>query len=364
MVEQFPIERFRVSAYKIPTDFPESDGTLAWDSTTLILVELFSAGKSGLGYTYGHESVAFLIKDYLAKQVTGKNTLTIGSIWLELYQSIRNLGNTGLGTMAISAIDMAMWDLKAKIIELPLSLLVNAYHTSVPIYGSGGFTSYSIEQLQAQLSGWISEGISRVKIKIGREPKYDLQRVQAAREAIGENAELYVDANGAYTRQQALWFAEAMSDFKVNWFEEPVIAEDLEGLGFIKQRTPAGMEIAAGEYNYNLHDFKNMLEAQAVDVLQADATRCGGFTGFLNAAALSEAAHIPFSSHTAPQLHAHIALAVPNFKTLEYFHDHVRIENMLFDGVLKPKNGALQPDLFRPGLGLEFKRKDAEKYAL
>ncbi len=363
-MEHIPVVRLNVSAYKIPTDFPESDGTFAWDSTTLVLVELFAADQYGLGYTYAHESVALLIKDYLAKRVIGKNALEIGSIWIELQNAIRNLGNSGLGTMAIAALDMALWDLKAKIIELPVCLLMNAYHTAIPIYGSGGFTSYPLEKLQEQLRGWVAEGINSVKIKIGREPEQDLQRIQAAREAIGDAVELYVDANGAYTRKQALWFADAMADFNVSWFEEPVVAQDLEGLRFIKERAPADMEIAAGEYNFNLHEVDSMLKAQAVDVLQADATRCGGYTGFLQAATLSEAAHIPFSAHTAPQIHAHVCTAVQNFKNLEYFHDHVRIENMLFAGVLQPKKGMLYPDLSQPGLGLEFKHQDAKKYGI
>jgi len=164
-------------------------------------------------------------------------------------------------------------DLKARLLDLPLITLLGAVRANVPVYGSGGFTSYSMAQLQEQLGGWVADGISRVKMKIGRQPASDLDRVRAAREAIGPGAELFVDANGAYTRKQALATACAFTEFDVSWFEEPVSSDDLDGLRLLRDRAPAGMEIAAGEYGYDLFYFRRMLEAGAVDVLQADATR-------------------------------------------------------------------------------------------
>jgi L-alanine-DL-glutamate epimerase-like enolase superfamily enzyme len=233
----------------------------------------------------------------------------------------------------------------------------------VPIYGSGGFTSYSREQLTGQLSRWVEEdGCSWVKMKVGTEPERDPLRVKTARAAVG-SAGLFVDANGAYARKQALDFAERFTEFDVSWFEEPVSSDDLEGLRLMRDRAPAHMEIAAGEYGYEPFYFRRMLEAGAVDVLQADATRCCGITGFLRAAALADAHAIPLSAHTAPALHLHACCAAPRLRHIEWFHDHVRIEHMLFDGAPIPKNGMISPDLSRPGLGLEFKRKDAERFA-
>ena len=199
-------------------------------------------------------------------------------------------------------------------------------------------------------------------MKVGTHPDQDLDRVRAARQAIGPRAELFVDANGAYSRKQALAFAEAFTEFGVSWFEEPVSADDLAGLHFLRDRAPAGMEIAAGEYGYDLWYFRRMLEAEAVDVLQADATRCAGITGILQVGALCQARPLQLSAHCAPSLHVHPACALLPFRHLEYFHDHVRIEHMLFDGVLTPVNGVLRPDRSRPGLGLEFNRPDAERY--
>lgn len=359
-----PIEAIEVAAYTIPTDFPESDGTLEWDSTTLILVEATAGGEHGLGFTYAGTSSARLIHDRLAEVVRGRDALAVPGAWAAMVDAVRNLGRPGIASTAIAAVDVALWDLKARLLGLPLVRLLGAVRDSVPVYGSGGFTSYSIDQLREQLGGWVAEGISRVKMKVGREPQADVARVRAAREAIGLKAELFVDANGAYTRKQALAFAEAFAGSGVTWFEEPVSSDDLEGLRLLRDRGPAGMAIAAGEYGYDLFCFRRMLAAGAVDVLQADATRCAGITDFLRVGALCEAEPIPLSAHTAPSIHAHPCCALTPVVHVEYFHDHARIERMLFDGALVPRGGMLRPDLSRPGLGLDFKRADVARFAV
>ena len=310
------VERLDVAAYEIPTERTESDGTLEWDSTTVVVVE-----------------------------------------------AIRNLGRPGICSMAIAAVDIALWDLKARILDVPLVTLLGAAHEEVPIYGSGGFTSYSQEELCEQLGGWVERGIRRVKMKVGREPEQDPARVAIARDAIGPVAELFVDANGAYSRKQALELAERFAEQRVTWFEEPVSSDDLDGLRLIRDRAPAGMAITAGEYGYDLPYFERMLGAGAVDVLQADVTRCAGITELLRVGALCRARSLPLSGHTAPALHVHPLCAVQQLEHLEYFHDHARIESMLLDGVPAPDGGVLRPDLDRPGHGLELKRADAERYA-
>src|SRR5438270_2023716 len=360
---KIPVEALRVSAYTVPTDSPESDGTLEWDRTTLVLVEVEGGGKHGLGYTYADHATATLVRDSLAEVVTGLDALSPPAAYASMWRCIRNLGRPGICSMAISAVDCALWDLKARILGLPLVTLLGQVHEGASVYGSGGFTSYSDRQLAKQLSGWVKQGIPRVKMKIGRDARRDLERVRLAREAIGPGAELFVDANGAYSRKQALVQAESFARSRVSWFEEPVSSDDLDGLRLLRDRAPAGMEIAAGEYGYDIFYFQRMLAAGAVDVLQADVTRCGGFTGFLQVAALCQAHHVPLSTHTAPALHAHVACSVAPFKNLEYFHDHVHIERMLFDGLPQLAHGELHPDLSRPGLGLEFKRAEAEKLA-
>ncbi|MGH9470133.1 MAG: enolase C-terminal domain-like protein [Terriglobia bacterium] len=357
------IEKIDVSAYTVPTDAPESDGTLEWDKTTIVLVEVASGSKRGLGYTYGDTAVAALIHELLVGVVKSRDALDVSGSWQAMVHAIRNLGRPGISSMAVAAVDSALWDLKGKLLNVPAAKLLGMVRDGVPVYGSGGFTSYSNQQLQSQLGGWVREGIPRVKMKVGRQPERDSERVRAAREAIGGAAELFVDANGAYSRKQALSLAERFREDGVCWFEEPVSSDDLEGLHMIRERCPAGMEIAAGEYGYDLPYFRRMLEAGAVDVLQADVTRCAGFTGFLEVAALCDAFMIPLSAHTAPSLHLPLGCAAPALRNIEYFHDHVRIEQMFFDGAIRPKSGVLYPDLSRPGLGLELRRKDARRYA-
>ena len=361
--DRVPVRALQVNAFTIPTSSPEADGTLAWDRTTLVLVELEAGGQTGIGYSYADTATAKLIHDTLREVVEDRDAMAVTAAWEAMVRRIRNLGRPGICSMAIAAVDSALWDLKAKLLDVPLVTLLGQVREGIPLYGSGGFTNYSQRQLEEQLSGWIKRGITRVKMKVGTHPSEDAERVQAVRGAIGKAAELFVDANGAYSRKQALAQAERFAAFNVSWFEEPVSSDDLAGLRLIRDRAPAGMEIAAGEYGYDLPYFRLMIEAGAVDVLQADATRCAGITGLMRVAALCEAFCMPLSTHTAPMLHLHPCCAASFMRHLEYFHDHVRIENMLFDGVPEPVNGELRPDLSRSGMGFEFRWADAERYA-
>lgn len=356
------INNLTVSSYTIPTDGPESDGTAVWDKTTIVVVYVSAGGESGVGYTYADTAAASLIHNELRHVVIGAEPMSPAESYLAMWRRIRNLGRPGICSMAISAVDCAIWDLKARLLGIPLVKLLGQVRNEAPVYGSGGFTSYTDKQLAKQLSGWEREGICAVKMKIGRDPKRDPQRVSVARDAIGPRTRLYVDANGAYTPRQALEVADMLAEHNVRWFEEPVSSDNLEGLRFVRDRAPARMEIAAGEYGYRLLDFQNMLAAGSVDVVQADMTRCGGLTCFMQIAALCEANNLPLSSHTAPALHAHAACAAIPFTEMEYFHDHVRIERMFFDGLPQLVNGKLRPNTSRPGNGLLLRKADAQKF--
>jgi L-alanine-DL-glutamate epimerase-like enolase superfamily enzyme len=205
--------------------------------------------------------------------------------------------------------------------------------------------------------------IPRVKIKIGEswggDERRDLDRVALAREVIGDGPELYVDANGGYTTGQAVRVAARMTGYGVTWFEEPVSSQDLAGLAAVRRQVLP--DVAAGEYSWSLADSARLIAAGAVDCLQLDATRCGGFTEFLRAAALAAAHNLQVSAHCAPNLHAHVGAAVPGLRHVEYFHDHQRIERMLFDGALDPAGGTLTPTT-EPGLGMCLRESDAAKY--
>jgi L-alanine-DL-glutamate epimerase-like enolase superfamily enzyme len=363
LAREAPIRALRATAYRIPSDKLEADGTFSWDSTTLVVVEAEAGGHTGLGYTYADACIVPLISGPLFEAVKHHDAADPPAAWRAMTVMVRNLGRGGLAATAISAVDTALWDLKAKLLDQPLASLFGRFRTEVAIYGSGGFTTYTDDELRAQLTRWVEvDDCAFVKMKVGTDPASDPERVKIAKAAIGNRA-LFVDANGAYTVKQALSFAERfLAEADVHWFEEPVSSDDVAGLAFVRNHAPARMDIAAGEYGFNLDDFRNLLAAGAVDVLQADATRCGGYTGFLQAAALAEAFHTPLSTHCAPSLHLPAACAAPRFAQLEWFHDHVRIEHLLFDGAPIPHNGAIAPDFTRPGNGLVLRRADAEPY--
>ena len=362
----FPvIDGVTATVYEIPTDRPEADGTLAWSSTTLVVAHVTGGGRTGLGYTYGSGACKPLIEGELAAAVTGRGVLDTGAALQAMVRAVRNVGRPGLVSYAISAVETALWDLKGTLLGLPVCSLLGAVRDTVPVYGSGGFTTYDDAAARAQLERWTGDlAIPRVKIKIGESwgtaQARDLARVEFARKVIGPGAELYVDANGGYGRKQAVRMARAMAEHDVTWFEEPVSSDDLDGLREVRDQVDP--DVTAGEYGYDLPYFARMVDAQAVDCLQVDVTRCGGITEWLRAASVAAARGLQVSGHCAPNLHAHVAAAVPNFRHLEYFHDHARIETMLFDGALDPSGGVLRPDASRPGLGLTLKDASCARY--
>lgn len=362
MLQSCHITAFGVQVYTVPTDAPEADGTYTWGSTTMVLVNLTAGDKVGIGYTYADVATGKLVETLLNKVVHGRDPFDHGAIWQAMLHYVRNLGETGISAMAIAAVDNALWDLRARLLDISLVSLLGAVRDGIPVYGSGGFTTYNDKQLTDQLGGWAAQGFSKVKMKIGTHPGDDPRRVGVARAAIGKDVELFVDANGAYTVTQALQLGHVFKEHNVTWFEEPVSSDDLSGLNEVRSRAPLGMDIAAGEYGYTAWYFDRMLKAEAVTVLQADATRCGGITGFLDVAALCWAANIPLSAHCGPSMHLHVCCAVPRAIHMEFFHDHARIERLFFDGFCEPRNGLMSPDRSRPGSGLVLKEKNVASF--
>jgi L-alanine-DL-glutamate epimerase-like enolase superfamily enzyme len=357
-----PVERLDVNAYTIPTDEPESDGTLEWDSTTIVVVELEAEDERGLGYTYGDRSVGAFVDSMLRPVLERADAMRPAATWAAMRRAIRNAGQEGVGAMALSAADIALWDLKARLCGLPLADALPRFHEAAPIYGSGGFTSYSEAQLRRQLEGWRGAGLPRAKVKVGREPGRDPQRLALCREALGESVELMVDANGAFTPSEALARADEYAAFGVEYFEEPVSSQNRDGLRFVRERAPHGMAIAAGEYEWDLGGIARL--AGCVDVIQADVTRVGGITAMLGVDGICRALQRPFSAHCAPAVSAHACCAIESLVHLEYFHDHVRLERMLFEGTLDPEGGTLRPDPTRPGHGLSLRHDEVERWAV
>jgi L-alanine-DL-glutamate epimerase-like enolase superfamily enzyme len=371
--------RIEATAYTVPTDAPEADGTFAWASTTLVVVTAQLDGHTGLGWTYGPAATAAVIRELLVPALDGRHEPGPGAwgdlvaddpaledvpaAWERMRAALRNAGRVGIGSLALSAVDCALWDLLARRRGLPLAAMLGAVRYAVPVYGSGGFTTYDEQQQHRQLAGWAKgEGIERVKIKIGqdggRRAERDLARIAAARRTVGDGCALFVDANGGYSRKQAVRVAQAFADHDVTWFEEPVSSDDLAGLALVRDRVRA--DVTAGEYGFDLPYFARMV--RVVDCLQIDVTRCGGITEFRRAAALAAAHGLEVSGHCAPHQHLAVAAATPNLRHLEWFHDHVRIEGLLFDGAAPAPGGQLPIERSTPGNGYTFRSADAERF--
>jgi L-alanine-DL-glutamate epimerase-like enolase superfamily enzyme len=358
------VDGLEARVYTVPTDAPEADGTITWDSTTMVLVQVTSGAVSGLGWTYAAGAAAGVVHDALKPEVLGHGAFDVPGALDRMVRAVRNIGRPGVAGCAISAVDVALWDLKARLLDLPLHRLLGAVRAEVPVYGSGGFTAYDAAQLDHQLAGWVEQGIPRVKIKIGeswgRNASRDIARIRQTRSRVGDHTDIYVDANGGYSRKQAIRVMERARDLDVRWFEEPVSSDDLDGLRQVREAVLP--DVAAGEYAYDVPYVRKMCQAGAVDCMQADATRIGGLTEWLRAAAVADSFGLHLSGHCAPHLHVAAAMAVPNLRHLEWFHDHVRIESMFFDGALDPSGGGVRPADDRPGLGLDLKESDAQAY--
>ncbi len=349
-----PITGVHTGVYTFPTPSPEADGTLRWDATTAVAVTLEAGGERGLGWTYSSAAAAAVIGDKLAGAIHGQCAFDTAGNWAAMQRAGRNLGTKGLVMQALSAVDIAGWDLKARLLGVSLTSLFGRCRAEVPIYGSGGFTTLTDAELEQQVDWWRSVGCTMMKIKIGESwgtcVERDLDRVHVLRDLAGAHAELMVDANGGYSAGQARRVGAALDDLGVVWFEEPVSSDDTEGLAVV--RAALRCDVAAGEYAADLYDVRTLLPV--VDCLQLDVTRCGGYTGWLRAAALAQAHNLQVSGHCAPSLHACVAAAVPNLRHVEWFADHARLEPLLADGLPVARAGALHPDPTSLGHGMRL----------
>ncbi|MBC9713370.1 mandelate racemase [Streptomyces sp. TRM66268-LWL] len=362
MKNTVPLRAPAVCAYTVPTDAPEADGNRSWDTTSVVVVAIGAGDTTGTGWTYAPATAADVVREQLGPVVTGLDALDIPAVHEAMRDALGEAGPGGLAGCALSAVDIALWDLKARLLELPLLRLLGAALDAVPVYGSGGFTTYHDAHLAAQLGGWVhGQRIPRVKIRIGeshgRAVLRDLSRVRAARHVIGPRTELYVAAGGAYTRKQAVRVGRALAELEVGWFEAPVPRADPTGLGLVREGVVC--DVTAGGYADDLAELART--ATLVDCVQADATRIGGLTAWLRAAALAQAHGLEISAYGAPHVHAAAAASVPNLRHIEWFHDHVRVESMFFDGVLDPTGGVVRPD-GGIGHGLRLRAEEIEKY--
>ncbi len=357
------VEGLEVRAYTVPTSGPEGDGTLEWDSSTLVAVQARAGGIEGLGYTYAPPACAAVVADTLAPVVRGGDARAPAAAYAAMAHAVRNAGRPGLVARAISAVDIALWDLHARLLDAPLHRVLGQVRDAVPVYGSGGFTTYDEHRLADQLSGWVEQGMSQVKIKIGESAgdaeDRDVERMRLSRNVIGDSVDLFVDANGGYTAAQAIRVMERVADLDVRWLEEPVSSDDLAGLRRV--RDAVRPDVTAGEYASDLSAVQRLCAAEAVDCLQLDVTRIGGITEWRRAAAVAAAHQLQVSGHCAPAASLAVAAATPNLRHLEWFHDHTRVEALLLDGTGDAAGGSV-PLADVPGHGLRLREDRADAY--
>lgn len=353
------------AAYRVPLPQPESDATLAWDATTMVVVGVDIGAAQGLGYTYADASCADYARRVLGPVLQGTDGLDVPAAWDAMRRAVRNDGRPGLASCALSAVETALWDAAARAHGIALSRMFGRVRPAVPVYASGGFTGPEPLRAVERTGRWARElGAHAVKIKIGGAPESgaedpDPERIERAREESG-GAEVYVDANGAYDAKRALRAGAVLDALGVVWFEEPVSSDDLDGLRRVRDGVRA--DVAAGEYGYHLPYLARMAGAGAVDCLQVDVTRCGGFGAWFRAAAAAAGHGLPVSAHCAPALAVHAAAATHNVRHIEWFADHERVEAALLDGVPCPEAGEVAPDPSAPGHGMRLKASDAERY--
>ena len=357
------VESVAASAYRIPTDQPEADGTFSWDATTMVVVRAAGEGHEGQGWTYAPAAAVQVVEELLAPVAEGRPVDEVEQTWEAMVRAVRNAGRPGLVGMALSAVDIALWDLLGHVQARALVEVWGGEPAPVVLYGSGGFTTYDDETTRGQLEGWCEEDLAMVKIKIGEawgtRTERDLHRVDVARDTVGEATGLFVDANGAYSTGQAIEMGLELEARDVRWFEEPVSSDDHRGLSTVRDRTT--LEVAAGEYGDSHAYFRHL--AGHVDCLQVDVTRCGGYTEWRRIVADPD---LPgpggWSVHCAPYASLPVASTTAGLRHQEWFHDHVRIEQELFEGWAPPHGGRLEPDRSRPGHGLAFLDGEAERY--
>ena len=311
-------------------------------------------GVEGLGYTYtvgaGANAIVSLIRDDLTPLLIGADASRIEDLWQKMWWRLHYTGRSGSTSFAISAIDIALWDLKAKRAGQPLWRLLGGHDAHVTAYAGGIDLYFTLDKLLAQTQANLDKGFHAIKMKVGRDNlSEDLERVAAMRDFLGADFPLMVDANMRWRVDQAIRAAQALQEFGLVWLEEPTIPDDPQGHGRIAQL--GGVPIAAGENLHTLYEFRNLIAANGVDFPEPDVSNCGGITVWMKVAHLAEANNLPVTSHGVHDLHVHLLAAVPNKSYLEVHG--FGLERFIANPMTLTDTGhAVAPE--RPGHGVEF----------
>lgn len=346
-----------------------ADSTRNVETIGFVVVQVHTdQGIDGIGVTYhevGGEAIRDFVKFAIEPKLKGRNPFETEALYEENFHYMRGVGRKGLAFCAYSAVDIALWDIKGKALGMALYRLLGGSENLAPIYASGGWTSYSKEELVAEALDMTARGYKKIKLKVGveggRNPAEDLRRITAVREAIGPDIGLMLDANNVWRASTAVQFANRVKEYDIEFFEEPVFADDQPGLAQFKQGTD--IPLATGEHEYTRYGFRDLILNKAVDIVQGDVTRCGGYTEMLKIIGMTQAWNLGFAPHGMEHMHMHLVAAAPNGLFLErlFMFEEV-VENVYLNAPV-PKGGFLEiPD--KPGLGLELNMDYINEYAL
>ncbi len=361
------IEDIAVDLVSMPVPRGIADATRRVTSVGLAVVRVATdQGVSGIGVTYhefGGEAVKELILKGIAPNLIGRDPFETESLWYEAFHYMRGVGRKGLAYCAYSAVDIALWDIKGKLLQLPLFRLLGGRREKLPIYASGGWTSYSVEELLQEASEMLQLGYRSIKVKVGvnggRDAREDIRRIRALRDFVGEAVEIMVDANNVWQSSTAVTAAWGLQELGIKFLEEPVCADDIPGLAQFKAKSP--IPVATGEHEYTKYGARDLLIHQAVDILQCDVTRCGGITELMKIIGMAQAWNIAVAPHAMEHMHMHLLASADNGLFLERLLTFDEVTEMVFKDPPQPRNGYLHiPDL--PGLGLELNEEGIREY--
>jgi L-alanine-DL-glutamate epimerase-like enolase superfamily enzyme len=321
-------------------------------------------GFEGLGV--GQSGTRELIEKSLKPLLIGQDPLSHEKLWDDMFWRVRGFGRKGLAFCAISAVDIGLWDLKGKIFNAPLYKLIGPYTDTVPIYGSGGWTNFSEDELVREQVSYVERGIPRVKMKVakdfGKSENEDVRRLAAVRKAVGDDVEIFIDANNGYYAKQAIAMARRFAEYNVGWFEEPVLADDIDGLAEIARAID--IPVATGEHEYTKYGFKDLISRGGADIVQPDIGRVGGVTEWLKVAHLAHAFNLPVAPHAVQLVHLHVACCTPNLKVVEYLGVSDEADRVWYTEFPEQKDGMWSPYPDRPGLGLELNPEAVRQYSI
>jgi len=346
------IEEVRTDWLRIPLSQPIADSTHVLRFIDLILVEIRAGDHVGTSYMLSFDYAPALLKGIvdqeLKRHVLGQPADAIRAVYQRNLAATEYIGREGVAMWGISAIDVALWDLLARRLGVPAAVLFGQNTTAVPVYGSGGWLSYTDEQLADEVAGYVARGFAGVKLKVGGDEDRDVERVHAVRRAVGPNCMLMVDANQALTLEKAVRLARRLEDCRLDWFEEPFPKDDIESYVQLANRTE--IPLAAGEREFGTQGFRRLLTARAISVVQPDLLRAGGVTGWRLVAELAEINLLRIAPHFYREYDLHLAASQPHTVAIESF-DWL---DSLLESPFEVRDGRAHVSQ-QPGFGVAFK---------